>query len=93
MAIMPLPSVDLDTPNDSSSVSLVCFIVIFTWLISTGLPARAIMNVVEYFSNLDLAQLSAIVDKDLLTSLQATPINRAMDRVGEASAGIQPSLP
>jgi hypothetical protein len=47
---------------------------------------RAIMNVVEYFSNLDLAQLSAIVDKELLTSLQAAPINRAMDRVGEASA-------
>ena len=51
------------------------------------LLARAILNIVEYFVNLDLAQLSAIVDKDLLASLQARPINMTLDDVGDFSAG------
>lgn len=51
------------------------------------LPARAILNIVEYYVNLDLAQLSAIVDKDLLASLQARPINMALDSIGDFSAG------
>ncbi len=49
--------------------------------------ARAILNIVEYFVNLDLAQLSAIVDKDLLVSLQARPLNMTLQTVGESSAG------
>ncbi|KAF8639202.1 hypothetical protein AX17_001688 [Amanita inopinata Kibby_2008] len=62
----PLPTIDPDTPKDSS--------------------ARAITNIVEYFVNLDLAQLSAIVDKYLLSSLQAQPMNMTADNVTDISA-------
>ncbi|PFH51189.1 hypothetical protein AMATHDRAFT_59718 [Amanita thiersii Skay4041] len=41
--------------------------------------ARTIMNMVEYFVNLDLAQLSTLVDKYMLTSLQAQPLNMNMN--------------
>ncbi|KAM6501179.1 hypothetical protein JOM56_004193 [Amanita muscaria] len=57
-----------------------------------GSYTRALVNIVEYFSNLDLAQLSAIVDKDLLTSLQAQPIDRSMARVTDATAEFLRSL-
>lgn len=62
---------------------------LLSWLLrnQSMVSARAILNIVEYFVNLDLAQLSAIVDKDLMVSLQARPLNLTLQSVGEISAG------
>ncbi|KAF8635560.1 hypothetical protein AX15_000210 [Amanita polypyramis BW_CC] len=54
--------------------------------------SRAISNIVEYFVNLDLAQLSTIVDRDLLNSLQAQPIDMTVDNVGDCSSAFLKSL-
>ncbi|KAK2460841.1 hypothetical protein APHAL10511_007311 [Amanita phalloides] len=54
--------------------------------------SRAILNIVEYFVNLDLAQLSAIVDKYLLTMLQAPALPSTLENVGDPSAEFLRSL-
>ena len=43
-------------------------------------------NLIELFSNMDLAQLAALVDVELLPSLGITPLVE-LSMMGEASAG------
>jgi len=47
---------------------------------------RAIWNLVELFTNLDLAQLSSLVDKDVLPALQAGPWDGAAETLGDLSS-------
>ncbi|GLB39769.1 putative ubiquitin carboxyl-terminal hydrolase [Lyophyllum shimeji] len=47
---------------------------------------RAVWNLVELFTNLDLAQLSSLVDKDVLPALQVRPWDGAAESLGELSA-------
>ncbi|KAF8888788.1 hypothetical protein BD779DRAFT_1522582 [Infundibulicybe gibba] len=49
-------------------------------------PQRALWNLVEIFVNMDLAQLSAIVDKDYLLSLEPKPYTSVAESVGDLSS-------
>ncbi|KAF8153002.1 hypothetical protein B0H34DRAFT_721780 [Crassisporium funariophilum] len=53
-----------------------------------GHPDRAMWNLIELFANMDLAQLSAIVDIELLPSLDVTEYDERHGTVAEASAGV-----
>lgn len=46
-----------------------------------------IFSLVELFTNLDLAQLSSIVDKEVLPSLVPAPWDGLTDQLGDLSDG------
>lgn len=48
-------------------------------------PARAMWNLIELFTNLDLAQLAALIDSTVLSSLEIAPLNN--QHLPEATAG------
>lgn len=48
-------------------------------------PARAMWNLIELFTNLDLAQLAALIDSTVLSSLEIAPLHN--ERLPEATAG------
>ena len=50
------------------------------------IEARVIWNLVELFANMDLVQLSAIVDVNVLPSFAAPPGDGNNDSLAEASA-------
>ncbi|KAF5325531.1 hypothetical protein D9619_009876 [Psilocybe cf. subviscida] len=47
-------------------------------------PARAMWNLIELFTNLDLAQLAALIDSTVLSSLEIAPLHN--ERLPEATA-------
>ncbi|KDR77057.1 hypothetical protein GALMADRAFT_139084 [Galerina marginata CBS 339.88] len=54
-------------------------------------PDRSMWNLIELFTNMDLSQLSAIVDKELLPSLEIPPFD-GTKLLGEASSTVVKSL-
>ncbi|KAF8957517.1 hypothetical protein BDZ97DRAFT_1706876 [Flammula alnicola] len=52
-----------------------------------GHPDRAMWNLIELFTNMDLAQLAAIVDKELIPSLDILPF-QGHTSLAEASSGV-----
>ncbi|KAF9467199.1 hypothetical protein BDZ94DRAFT_1249830 [Collybia nuda] len=55
-------------------------------------PEHAIWNLVELFTNLDLAQLSSIVDKEVVSSLSPAPWAGSTDSLGDLTAEFVRSL-
>jgi hypothetical protein len=79
-----LPVVDADAPlRDPSTLVLVHSVYILAQFSSD----RAMWNLIELFTNMDLAQLAAIIDKDVIPSLEIAPLP-GTNVLAEESAGV-----
>lgn len=79
-----LPDIE-NLPRDSPRMKSLSFPV--SNLIGIDFKEHAIWNLVELFTNLDFAQLSSIVDKDVVPSLEPSPWDGTTGSLGEITSG------
>lgn len=86
VARLKLPDIE-NIPQDTYGRNVYLLSFYHTQVGKDGSAQHAIWKLVELFTNLDLAQLSAIIDKEVLPSLQPTSWDGNAETLGDLTTG------